>query len=65
MTTDELYDQKEIAVERYGTGYLLADYSGNRGEASYCGKSMQWRKVPIVHDPFDDQESAIEAGMKS
>lgn len=64
MTPDELYEQKSIAVEKYAYGYLLADYSGKRGEASYCGKSMEWRRVPVVQpgDTFDSIEEAVAAG---
>lgn len=65
MTKTELYDQKGIAVERYAEGFILADYSGNRGEASYCGASMAWRRQPIVRDPFPTEEAAVEAGESS
>jgi len=34
MTEEELRDEKSIHIERYGAGYMLADYSGNRGEAA-------------------------------
>ena len=65
LTEKELHDTREISVERYGTGYLLADYSGNRGEASYCGISMAWSRTPIVRDPFPTKEDAIKAGYDS
>lgn len=61
MTKKELYDTKEIAVLEYGGGFVLADYSGKRGEASYCGVSMSWSRQPIVSDPFPTEESAIAA----
>ena len=65
MTKDELYDEKGIAVEPYAGGFLLADYSGNRGQASYCGRSMSWSSQPIVNDPFPTEESAIDAGANA
>lgn len=61
MKAQQLYESKEIAVERYGGGWILADYSGRRGEASYCGKSKNWRRQPAVPDPFDTEEDAIKA----
>lgn len=64
MKTDKsLYELKKIAIEPYANGYLLADYSGNRGEASYCGVSMDWRRQSIVHDPFPTKEEAFAAGI--
>ncbi len=63
MTTEnELYDKKSIAVEPYAGGFILADYSGNRGEASYCGASMSWSLRSIVRSPFPTQEAAVKAG---
>lgn len=53
-----------IDVEPYGGGFILADYSGKRGEASYCGSSLAWSKQPIVDDPFQSREKA-EAKAKS
>jgi hypothetical protein len=63
MTQDELYESKSIAVDSYGGGFILADYSGNRGEASYCGVSMSWSLQPIVRDPFPTVEAAVAAGV--
>jgi hypothetical protein len=52
------------AIECYEqTGIALADYSGKRGEASYAGKSLEWRKQPIVRDPFDNEQDAIAAAV--
>ena len=61
MTKTELYETKKINVERYGAGFILADYSGNRGEASYCGISKSWSSQPIVRDPFPTESAAIAA----
>lgn len=49
----------KIDVEPYGGGFILADYSGKRGEASFCGVSLDWRTQPIVSDPFPSQEEAV------
>ncbi len=54
----------EIDVEPYGGGFILADYSGKRGEASYCGRSLDWSRQPVVRDPFQSREKA-EATAKS
>lgn len=62
MTEKELYDKKSIAVESYADGFILADYSGNRGEASYCGVSMSWSRQPLIRDPFPTKEAAVKAG---
>ncbi len=64
-TKESLYETKRIAVEPYADGFILADYSGNRGEASFCGKSMEWSRQPIVRDPFETEAAAVEAGMKA
>lgn len=53
------------SIEPYGCGFLVADYSGNRGEhgAAYCGVSLEWSSQPIVRDPFptrSDAEDAVE-----
>lgn len=65
MTEEELSDKKSIDVEPYAYGFILADYSGNRGEASYCGVSMRWSRQPIVPDPFPSAEAAVKAGADS
>lgn len=60
MTEQELMDKKSIAVEPYGGGFILADYSGNRGEASYRGVRDQWSPQPIQLKPvFPTKEEAI------
>jgi len=48
----------EIDVEPYGGGFILADYSGKRGLASYCGVSLDWSTQPVVADPFQTREEA-------
>lgn len=63
MTADELYEKLEIAVESCARGFMLADYSGDRGEASYCGKSMEWRPQPICSDPFATEEDTVSAAL--
>lgn len=63
LTRDELFEQHGMSVERYGAGYLLADYSGHRGEASFCGISGEWRHQPIVYDPFLSVEAATTAAV--
>jgi len=44
----------DYAIEAYGKGYLIADYSGNRGKhgAAYRGVSDKWLDQPQVSDPF-------------
>lgn len=63
MTTDELYEKLGIAVESYAGGFMLADYSGERGEAAYCGRSLQWRRIPSCSDPFATKEDAVSAAL--
>ncbi len=59
-------DKKGFSIEQYGGGFIIADYSGKRGEASYCGKSMQWTRQPIVFPPFfETKEEALEACDKA
>jgi len=51
-------EETGIDVEPYGGGFILADYSGKRGEAMYCGVSLDWSSQPIVTDPFPSREEA-------
>lgn len=61
MTKEEA-DKKGFSIEPYGGGFIIADYSGKRGEASYCGKEMKWSSQPIVQPPFfETEEEALEA----
>jgi hypothetical protein len=53
-----------IAIESYGGGFIIADYSGEvptRFGARYRGISGEWREQPIVRDPFPTEEAAISA----
>ena len=60
----KLWEDKSIKIESYLKGFLLADYSGSRGPAAFCGKSMKWKTDPIINDPFDTIAEALEAGKK-
>ena len=63
MNAKELYEKLEIAVESYARGFMLADYSGNRGEAAYCGRSLEWRRQPVCSDPFATEADAVSAAL--
>ncbi len=52
-------------VESYGGGFIVADYSGNRGEASYCGTDGRWTMQPIVRCPFPTEDEAWSFAAKS
>ena len=64
--TDEekLYSEKTIKVETMGSGFMLADYSGTKGPAAFCGVSMVWKSDPIINDPFTTKEDAVKAAWK-
>jgi len=64
MTASELYEKLGISVESYARGFMLCDYSGKRGEASYCGRSMEWRRQPSCSDPFATEVDAISAALE-
>lgn len=53
----------DYAIEDYGTGYIIADYSGNRGKygAAYAGVALDWDSQPIVRDPFPTEAAAQQA----
>ena len=64
MTKEQL-DELSMAIEKYGNGFILADYSGNRGEAAYCGQECKWRGIPVNLGPeFPTEEAAVQAGSK-
>ena len=63
MNTDELYEKLGISVESYARGFVLADYSGKRGKASYCGRSLEWRRQPVCSDPFATEADAVSAAL--
>jgi len=52
-------DQK-YQIEPYADGYLVADYSGNRGAfgAAYAGRDGWWHDMPLNLDPFPSKETA-------
>lgn len=60
---DRLYREKEMKVEDYAGGFILADYSGKKAPALFCGESMGWEGQPIVTDTFATREEAVKAGM--
>lgn len=47
-------------IESYAGGYIIADYSGNRGSfgAAYRGVSDNWSDQPIVSDPIPSKQQA-------
>ncbi|WP_280411714.1 hypothetical protein [Nocardia asiatica] len=53
----------DYAIESYGGGFIIADYSGNRGQAgaAYTGVSLEWNEQPIVPDPFPTEAAARQA----
>lgn len=72
MTKDELCERAEIAVEPYGGGFILADYSGKRHdrrgrypECAYRGQFNEWTVQPIGLIPFATEAEAVECGEAS
>lgn len=67
MTRDEL-EEREVHIESYGHGFIVADYSGERkdrtgrtAEAVYAGARKEWVRQPIsIGEPFATDEDAIE-----
>ena len=55
------------SVEPYGNGFILCDYSGNRGQfgAAYRGRDGEWRDQPIGIPPFDTEADATASAMES
>jgi len=51
------------AVESYGGGFIVVDYSGKRGEfgAAYRGMGGEWRSQPVVQDPYPTEDAAWES----
>ena len=51
---------KPWAIENYGKGVIVADYSGKRGKfgAAYAGRDGVWRDQPSGLDPFTDAQTA-------
>ena len=56
---------KEVSVEKFANGFIIADYSGRRGEAAYCGKSLGWINQPAVKDPFETELDAYKMGASA
>ncbi|MDE1673814.1 hypothetical protein [Nocardia gipuzkoensis] len=50
-------------IEPYAGGFIIADYSGNRGHfgAAYAGVSLEWNEQPTVGDPFPTEAAARQA----
>jgi hypothetical protein len=53
------------AIEQYGNGFIVADYSGERGShgAAFTGTDGVWRNQPIGMPPFASKDAA-EAFVK-
>ncbi len=61
MNEFEGSEAAEYAVERYGKGFIVADYSGKRGRlgAAYAGRDGVWHDQPIsVGEPFASEDAA-------
>ena len=52
--------KSHYSIEPYGTGFLVADYSGKRGKhgAAYAGKDGVWRDQPVGISPFESRADA-------
>lgn len=52
--------QDTTAIEEFGNGYIVADYSGNRGRqgAAYAGVDGIWQDQPMGIDPFPTKLAA-------
>ena len=60
--TKEKANNNGLYVEQYADGYIVADYSGSRGDAAYCGKSMIWKRQPVGLTPvFKTEDEAYKA----
>ena len=55
---------KGYDVESYGGGFIVCDYSGQRGEAAYCGTDGAWRTQPIGIPPFATWDEAWDFARK-
>ncbi len=60
MMTKAEAEEAGFAVESYAGGFMLVDYSGNRGKfgAAYTGTDMDWRSQPQVSCPFNSEDEA-------
>lgn len=52
---------EDFSVEPFKGGFMLADYSGDFGEARYCGVGLEWRLQPVCDVPFSSREEALLA----
>jgi len=50
-------DEREIRIERYGRGYIITRPTNDNWE-EYAGVSLDWRRQPIVDDPFPTEDEA-------
>lgn len=53
-------EENRYAIESYGTGFIVADYSGERGRhgAAMAGLDGVWKSQPIGLTPFPTREAA-------
>lgn len=53
-------ENKNYAIDKYGSGFIVADYSGKRGRfgAAYAGRDGKWKSQPIIAEPFTSFEEA-------
>lgn len=51
---------KPYEIEPWGDGFIVADYSGHRGEAAYAGADCVWKAQPVGMVPFPTEEAAEE-----
>lgn len=62
MTRTRMNEPKKYAIENYGKGCIVADYSGKRGSmgAAYAGRDGEWHDQPMAagRDPFTDAQTA-------
>lgn len=57
---EEQLNEAGFYIERYGTGFMVADYRSDNN-VRYCGSDLSWRRQPITYCPFPDKASAMSA----
>ena len=55
--------ESEIRIDSYGGGFMLCRPTADNWE-EYTGMSLQWRRQPMVRDPFPTKEAAEAAAQK-
>lgn len=50
----------DLSYEPYAGGFMIADYSDSNN-VRFCGRRFEWRKQPIISDPFETKEAAEDA----